>query len=220
MERRLAGLFLVALSVGTGACLVVDTDDVGGGISSGGSPSTGGSVGDGGSGGSVGNGGAPGDCEFNADCPEPEFECSDACYDAAGDTCFEQFSVAGSICSAGICDGAGFCVECLDDTDCTGAGETCDVKSGTCINQTQTGDCADSFCLALPATGACVNCLISAGQGDCSVEFQACNSDADGAGCATCLEHVQGSADPFCNGSQVKFEAYFDCVCSSGVCLD
>ena len=219
MERRLAGLFLVALSVGTGACLVVDTDDVGGGISDGGN-STGGSVSDGGS---TNNGGAPpGDCEFNADCPTPEFECSDACYDAVADSCFEQFSVEGSICSAGICDGQGFCVECLADDDCTDPGATCDLKSGTCINETLTGDCADTFCAAQPSNGTCQNCIISAGQGDCSVELQACTSDGDGTSCATCNEHLMGSGDPFCTGSQVKFEAFFDCICAagSGACVD
>ncbi|MBL8743996.1 MAG: hypothetical protein JNK04_22975, partial [Myxococcales bacterium] len=171
-------------------------------------------------GGSVGNGGAPGECEFNADCPEPEFECSDACYDAAADSCFEQFSVEGSICSAGICDGQGFCVECLDDTDCTEAGATCDQKSGTCINENLTGDCANSFCIGLPNDNTCAACVIAAGQNECSVEFTACNEGNGGSDCATCIEHVGGSPQPFCTGSQVKFEAYFDCICSSGVCVD
>lgn len=219
MERRLAGLFLVALSVGTGACLVVDTDDIGG-------SNFGGTSSDGGStpiGGSTGNQGGSPACVTADDCPVPEFECSEATCDA--DVCSEVFSVAGFICSAGICDGEGFCVECIDDTDCTEGGGTCDVKSGTCIDENLTGDCADTFCAALPADGTCANCLIAAGQagGSCTAEFSACNGEGMGASdCATCLEHVQGSAQPFCTGSQATFDVYFDCICTggSGACVD
>jgi len=219
MERRLTGLFLVALSIGTGACLVVDTDSIGGsgfgGDSAGGNPSIGG--GDEGGGGSTGNQGGFAACGNVDDCPVPEFECYDTFCDEG--TCSEPFTAAGVICSAGICDGAGYCVECIDDTDCDGA-DTCDVAAGLCVDETATGDCAASFCIGLPSDNTCAGCVIAAGQDACSLEFSACNSDGDGNACATCLEHVQGSAQPFCAGSAVKFEAYFDCICASGVCLD
>lgn len=220
MERRLAGLFLVALSIGTGACLVVDTDDVGGGtISDGGSTPIGGSTSEGGS---VGNGGAPpAECDSNPDCPVPEFECTDACYDTAADQCFEQFSAEGSLCSAGICDSEGFCVECLNDNDCAATGGTCDTTSGTCIDETATGVCADSFCSGLPANNDCAACLISENQNACSAEWSACAGTGTQSGCTTCNEAItMGENQGFCAGSQVILQDYVDCICSAAACLD
>jgi cysteine-rich repeat protein len=39
---------------------------------------------------------------------------------------------AGETCSAGVCDGAGACVECTENSHCTG-GEVCDQDSNACI---------------------------------------------------------------------------------------
>ncbi len=215
MERRLAGLFLVALAIGTGACLVVDSDDVGGGISDGGSPSTGGSVSDGGS---VGNGGAPA-CVVPEDCPEPEFECTELSCDA--EVCGEFYSAPGTFCSAGICDSEGFCVECIDDNDCVASGGTCDTVSGTCIDETATGVCADSFCSGLPADNDCAACLISENQDACSAEWNACAGTGAQSGCTTCNEAItMGENQGFCAGSQVILQDYVDCICSAAACLD
>ncbi len=238
MTRHMTGLLLAALSVGSAACLIVDNDEDGGGgsgatssdggsgagVTNGGNGGAGGSGANGGAGGSGANGGAGGsggglECNVPSDCPLPEFECSDpTCPEG---TCGEEFSAPGSLCSAGICDGEGFCVECIDDTDCTGS-DVCDIPSGTCVDNTATGVCANSFCLGLPADNACSSCLISEGQvgGSCNVEATACINTGTNGSCTTCFERLQGENNSFCAGAQVLFDNYRDCMCSSVACLD
>ncbi|MBL8740226.1 MAG: hypothetical protein JNK04_04000, partial [Myxococcales bacterium] len=56
--------------------------------------------------------------------------------------------------------------------------------------------------------------------GDCQTEFQACNADGTSGSCTTCIERFGGESGAFCAGSQALYDNYFNCICSSGVCLD
>lgn len=241
MERRFGLVLSLGLVVAGTGCIIVGDDTNGTGASTsntggsanttGGASATGGNggsnaggMGGAGQGGSVANGGAGQgggvQCQEPADCPLPEFECFDPiCPEGV---CLEQYTVAGAICSAGICDGQGYCVECIDDTDCA-ANQHCDVASGACVNDTvQGGVCGDNFCQGLPADNACFSCIqdVGAVNGQCHNEYLSCVNEGAVAGCVSCFDYFNGEAGNFCNGSQTKVLNLLSCTCAPGVCAN
>lgn len=230
MERPVMGALFVALMVTSAACVIVDTDGIEGGDSSVGGEGTGNTVNTGGSGGdssvggssnNTGGGGVGGGTpctDFN-DCPTPLNECMGASCEADG-YCAEIPLPEGQLCSAGVCNGLGDCVECVDDNDC-GAEEVCNL--GTCETTILGGVCGDNFCQLLPATNDCFTCILDEGGagGQCQTEYSDCVADGTSAGCTTCLEYFQGmGADNFCAGSADLINATLQCLCTPGVCAE
>ncbi len=243
MERRFGLVLSLGLVVAGTGCIIVGDDTNGTGASNtGGSTTTTGGTstngGNGGSGGSnaggtggvsqggttanggAGQGGAP-QCQEPVDCPLPEFECFDPiCPEGV---CLEDFTMAGTVCSVGICDGQGYCVECIDDTDCA-ANQHCDVASGACVNDViQGGVCGDNFCQGLPADNACFACIQDVGipaNAQCHDEYLSCVGEGAVANCVSCLDYFNGEAGNFCNGSQTKVLNLLSCTCAPGVCAN
>jgi len=123
----------------------------------------------------------------------------DACYTCTGDAgalsvCTAQ--AAGEACDAGVCDGSGTCVECLEDMQCAGGycfekacakcddgaknGDETDVDCGgphcptcdqgkmcTANEDCTTTFCTDGFCCGEACDGACLACNLAGSEGDC-----------------------------------------------------
>ena len=118
-------------------------------------------------------------CVERPECIDPS-ECGEGLSECLEPTCTD--GMCGSIeleegtpCTEGVCDGAGSCVECLDDTVCS-TDDECLVPS--CLNNacgTTPADagviCTDGVC---DGTGICVGCL---SDDDCgALEF--CNPES------------------------------------------
>ena len=114
------------------------------------------------------------------------------------------------LCDAGVCDGAGACVECIDGVvDCEGGDECVD---GVCTDTMLGGDCGPNFCEGSPANNACVLCI----QGNCQMFNIACANDTVAGACTNCLEFLGGGDQTnFCAGSQEKAQDLIDCACSA-----
>lgn len=229
--NRLGWLLSLGLVAASTGCIITTSDDTSSGASSsnGGSSSTGGTSSNGGSsaggaalggGGSSANGGSGtgggAQCQTPDDCPAPTVECVDpTCPEGV---CQETPSDPGTICTAGVCDGAGSCVECLVDADCdTAAGETCDGATNTCVGGTLGGVCGPNLCELLPMDNACFSCV----QMKCNPEVVACSSDGanhQGQACIDCLEWANGGGDPTCAGSIAIAQNIIDCACTIGNC--
>lgn len=88
-------------------------------------------------------GGAPLPCAAASACPDDEDPCtSSTCVDGV---CGSEPAAAGTPCAAGICDGAGACVECLSDAQCA-SGLCVDRQCVSCSNGTRDGDESDIDC--------------------------------------------------------------------------
>lgn len=223
MERSLLNGFLAAALFTTSACVIVGNSDGNGGSAEGGdgtgnSGNNGGAGEGGGTGGTInGTGGAPAECTNLGQCPEPVSECDGAvCEDGfCGFVPLPQ----GQICSAGICDGLGECVECVSNADCN-APEVC--NQGVCQSDILDGPCGNNLCQVLPATNACITCFqseISAG-GECQAEWNVCAADGTSSSCTTCQEFFGGEGQNFCSNSAAKVQALLNCICTVGVCAE
>lgn len=143
----------------------------GGNGGNGGSAESGGNGGRGGetsTGGSGGEGGGP-ECTGTGQgsCPAPP-ECEAvACVDGH---CVASNALPLHPCAAGVCDGVGSCVECVDDGQCAAPNDACDTASGSCVGPAcddaeQNGNETDIDC-----GGDCGPCLEGdhcAGNSDC-----------------------------------------------------
>ena len=58
-------------------------------------------------------------------------------------TCSATSLPAGSMCAGGVCDGAALpmCLECLRNSDCSGATPICDVAANLCVECTRNSEC-------------------------------------------------------------------------------
>ncbi len=104
----------------------------------------------------TGAGGMQGECTESSQCPGQDDACSSrTCNDAQ---CGVQHAVAGTVCPAGSCDGAGICVPALAPN-----GEVC-----SSANACASGFCVDGVCCAEACAGACLACDLAAALGTCS----------------------------------------------------
>ncbi|UQA55702.1 hypothetical protein [Polyangium aurulentum] len=145
-----------------------------------------------------GNGGVmgePNDGDVPADDGE---ECTDQVC-SSGTPMFPS-KMAGDKCSAGVCDEAGACVECLVSADCE-SGFTCAEKECfSCNDSTKNGtetdvDCGGGGCKKCPEGKAC---NVAA---DC--EYDACNPDKKCGGCNDGIENG-AETDVDCGGGTCK----------------
>ena len=134
----------------------------------GGAPATTGTtVGAGGEGGA----GSP-ECVGPEDCPAPGDPClAPACADGA---CGEVPAPIDAPCeldpqAPGVCDGAGTCVQCTRDDQCSGT-DTCDEVAGVCLPRCQNGE-QDGDETDVDCGGSCeADCVAGQGcieRGDC-----------------------------------------------------
>ncbi|MDI1437551.1 DUF4215 domain-containing protein [Polyangium sorediatum] len=125
----------------------------------------------------------------------------DACYTCPGTVGTQSICVAkkaGELCAAGLCDGAGQCVECLVNQHCSINGYCFDHSCKSCEDGLKNGDetdadcggthcspcaqgktceaktdcattfCVDGVCCGEPCDGACLTCISPGFIGECS----------------------------------------------------
>lgn len=152
-------------------------------------------------------------CADASECPSDGNPCTAATCGAG--TCGQAPLGSGALCPGGACDGAGTCVECVDDSTCDAPRSICDVGINTCVeclgaedcndgNACTTDTCALGVCgfptapagtscpggVCLGSAPACVACL---GAGDCGGATPVCETGTNT--CVACL----GAGD--CGGS-------------------
>ncbi|MCZ7681335.1 MAG: hypothetical protein M5U28_22110 [Sandaracinaceae bacterium] len=136
-------------------------------------------------------------------------ECTlDAC---TGGTCASSPHAAGTACSAGVCDGASVCVECLESAHCPSERPLCDTSARTCEECLSDADCDDgNECTAdACAAGACSAGAEPAGT-LCSAGV--CNGDASAPACVPCV------LDAHCeDGNECTIDACVSGACASDV---
>ena len=231
MERPLLGALFAACMLTSAACVIVDTDGDLGGDSSVGGEGTGNTSNNGGNGGDISTGGSGGSsnntggngggvaCDDFTDCADPGIECYGASCEENG-FCGAIPLPPGQLCSTGVCDGIGSCVECVDETDCDN-GDVCD--QGVCSTTQLGGVCGDNLCQLQQASGDCVSCVISEGGtgGQCETEYSECIADGTSAACTTCLDYFGGEGgENFCAGSAEIIQSVLNCMCTPGVCAE
>ena len=147
-----------------------------------------------GSGSGGGDGGSTGECTTESDCIGADNTCR--VRRCSNGQCGFTFTVAGASCAAGVCDGEGECVECINQDQCS-EGDLCD----------------NNFCV--PAH--CVNGALDPGETDvdCGAECSPC---VDG---LACVEHsdcfsglCQGNVCTACSDNCPDDTTY----CNNGVC--
>lgn len=149
-------------------------------------------------------GGAPTTCgnavlDSGEDCDDGNNSPSDGCTECKVDECFTCTAEAGKIstCNPGmagqtcqmtkVCDAAGACVECLDDSTCNG-GYCANGMCAKCDDATKNGDETDVDCggTHCPQCAQSLGCAIG---GDCLTNFCAdgvCCDAACGDACQAC----------------------------------
>lgn len=176
-----------------------------------------------------------GKLDMNETCDDGNNSPNDGCTDCAVDACYTctseagalstcSFAAAGEACeSTKVCDGAGACVECIDNAQCAGGycyqnacakcddtimnGDETDVDCGgancsTCADGKTCGVggdctstfCADGFCCGEACDGACVACNIAGSEGVCDFVPKYDTDSSDGMG-GTC------DGTKVCNGA-------------------
>jgi uncharacterized protein YkwD len=192
-------LALGMIAVGGSGCLVGDigsagdggdaaTTSAGGSGASGGSDASGGSTSSGGAGGSM-----TGECVVASDCAGIDGACQQrSCSDGV---CGMQQAAAGTSCDeqgGALCDGAGVCVECLVESDCSdGICQANQCVPAACGDGVQNGDES-----AIDCGGSCAPCANGVqcnGAADCVSGF--CNAGT----CAPCGNDGQCGANGYCN---------------------
>jgi len=184
-RTRALGLSIAVMLLGMAAgCLTLTTTQSGEGGSGGSSMST-----------SSGGGSTATECTSVQDCPSITWCKTMACTEGH---CVSGFTPAGSDCNDNrVCDGAGSCVRCLVDNDCSGDNATCEnndciscsdgEKNGdetgvdcggskcapcptTCTsnNECASNNCVDGFCCDTTCTATCKACNIAGKEGKCS----------------------------------------------------
>ena len=128
-------------------------------------------------------------CSTSNDCPTVD----DACYEFSCDgcNCLKENSPAGAPCLAGVCDGAGACVECIDNLQC---------KEGSCVdNRCVVGlkEVCGTICKDLSICGSAEGC------------DQGCNEDLDDCD-PTELKSALGCSSAL--GSNCNLDAWIDCM--------
>ncbi len=159
----------------------------------------------------------PGYCTDDSGCAEDEICISNSCETLSCSGCevaSNHVCVAGCSSPTPHCDGTS-CVQCLVDTDCTGAGEvctngTCTTTPGYCTTDTDCNGnetCESNSCTPLSCTGCqtasnhqCVN--------SCSVPTPYCN----GSSCVEC------TSDTHCDTANGEVCSNNSCVIGSGYC--
>lgn len=84
-----------------------------------------------------------GGCMGPGECMQPTAQCEEATCDAMVCGVADKMMLSACTENGGkVCDGAGTCVECLSNTECTNVGEpVCDTTAHVCVNS----QCADSM---------------------------------------------------------------------------
>lgn len=209
---------VAALALGAGGCeliAAVDHDlipqgggNAGGGNTGGAGGGTTTTTGGGGMGGSGGGGCIPENCaDPGNDCLQKACDgdmCGTPTPLASGQACNSAPGEGGGGTMAGVCDGAGQCVECVGNEQCT-APDTCDLDTNECVpphcmNGTEDADETDIDCGGADC-GPCMNtqgCMV---PGDCTSGY--CNAMV----CTACT----GTGAGQCAGTE---------YCDNGVCTD
>lgn len=83
---------------------------------------------------------------------------------------------AGTPCSAGVCDGANSCVECVTSNHCSG-GQQCNPATNQCLKglgegcggdgECSSGECVDGVCCENACNGVCRGCALENQRGKC-----------------------------------------------------
>lgn len=128
----------------------------------------------------------PPECTVAADCTDPVPECQVATCTAG--VCGTENLPPATVCSAGVCNGSGQCVECLTGTDCA---------SGLCENNLCTDTCLSDPLLNTPCT---------VGTGGCLREgVYVCTADGLGVVCNTMpgapITEICNNIDDDCDGT-------------------
>ncbi len=101
-----------------------------------------------------------------------EQTCSDLCCDGFCGECCEDADCSGA---TPVCENTTSytCVECTGDGHCTTSPDlTCDTSTNVCVECVDYDDCSSPTHECKPATNSCVECLIDT---DCPYQFQICN---------------------------------------------
>jgi len=178
VTKGIIKFFMAVMSVGfTASCLTLTTGDEGT-TSSGGSET--------------------GACTQVEDCPSVTICTTMKCIERS---CVPGFVPAGLQCNnTGVCDGAGSCVSCLIDSDCSGSNPTCEknecfscsdgIKNGSETNV----DCGGSKCDPCPAGTPCSS------NNDCSEQFDCVDGVCCDAQCtASCKSCNQPGKEGTCS---------------------
>lgn len=200
-RRRALVIVLASVLSGSGGCAQILGLDADAKLGSGGSSTTGSGTGPTGTGPVTnGAGGACGDCTPADDCLRG------TCVDGG---CVSEPKAAREPCSAGVCDGAGSCVDCIVDDDCASdhyciqATRQCAIKKTLGVDCTSSGECALGHCAKTENnTRIC------------------CTSDCSGS-CESCLEAATGRPDGTCSPVSAGLDPKGKCaglVCGSGTC--
>jgi hypothetical protein len=183
------------------------------------------------------------ECDQDADCSASPSPCLVAVCTLSG--CDTEPAASATSCAAGVCDGAGTCVACLDDAHCDLDKQFC--KDATCEAKREAGqDCDDAVeclggfcsggsCCDTACAGSCESCQTGSCEassigapGAPSCEAYLC--DGQGGDCPdACSDDMGCSPGNYCNGAPSG-----SCVathplgqgcsgasgCSSGLCVD
>ncbi len=147
------------------------------------------------------------ECLLSDDCPASPVDCKYR--SCQGGSCQFPNRRSGFVCNddgGNVCDGAGNCVECVDDVQCSGTPRPyCNTSTNTCVRCLTNGDCDDrNDCTTdrCTASNTCSNRNVSAGT-SCS------GGVCDGAGaCVECRTNTHCD-----DGNPCTFD-----TCSSGTC--
>jgi hypothetical protein len=165
-----------------------------------------------------------GSCDDVSDCPGVDSTCSArGCTDGA---CGTLLANAATACTDGggqVCDGAGNCVQCVDETQCM-QGQSCSIDNvcqdglaengAGCANPEicQSMFCVDDRCCENACSGDCSSCSLTGSEGVCTSvpegadpESECGNDVCNGLGACRCN-------DGMTNGSETDID------CGGGVC--
>lgn len=151
-----------------------------------------------------------GKLDMNEACDDGNNAGNDGCTACAMDECYDctatadqlstcQFAASGTACqSTKACDGMGVCVECVDDTQCTG-GYCFQNACAKCDDTIKNGDETDVDCGGTKCNKPCENAKSCKIAGDCTSTFCAdgvCCVDACDGACQACnIVGSEGTCD-------------------------
>ena len=137
-------------------------------------------------------------CNATLPCSDPELP---ACVDGECIPCSEDRH-----CSFGGCDWrAQRCVDCLQDTDCSGASPACDATKQRCVGCTADAHCPTARPACDRSAARCVTCLQDA---HCPPATPRCLSTLEGGRCVACTGNTDcPTTAPHCANGLMLFEA-------------